>query len=464
MQETWSRLSLAAQFVVTGSVVLLMGMAVIGIWVTDRIEEGVTRNSASSTALYMESFVAPLIGELTSSNELSPATRRSLDELLTNNELGRRVISFKIWKEEGLIAYSSHAEIIGQRFPTTPNLLAAWQGEVTAEFDTLEDEEDARERDRGLPLLEMYSPIRERHTGRIFAVAEFYATAETLNKNLLVANLQSWLVVALVTLMMLGALSGIVLRGSRTIKQQQIALEGRVNELSDLLDQNKLLSERLQRSSQRTTEINESYLRRISADLHDGPAQMLSLALLRLDALEPLFDKASGESGQESEVQVVRGALTEAITEIRDICTGLTLPVLDDLSPKRLLNHVANAHMRRTQSEVVVDIQSVPETLEKSIKICIYRFVQETLSNAYRHAGGHDQKLSCSYENGLLEVSVSDSGPGFAEAQGDFQSTGLGLPGLRERIESLGGRLRIHSHPDKGSRILMQYRIEGSEH
>lgn len=467
LNRSWNRLSLAAQFLTTGSIVLLIGMTVIGVWVTERIEDGVTRNTAASTALYMESFVAPLLAELSHGNELSQKTRQALDSLLKDNELGRRILSFKIWKEEGLIAYSSRKNIIGKRFPTTPNLRAAWEGEVTAEFDTLEDEEDAAERVRGIPLLEMYSPIRELHTGRIIAVAEFYESAQALKHNLFIANLQSWLVVALVTLAMLGALSGIVLRGSRTIKQQRIVLEQRVLELSQLLAQNEQLSQRLQHASQRTTEINESYLRRISADLHDGPAQLLSLALLRLDSLEPLFEQAAAATRDESEFQIVRGALTDAITEVREICTGLTLPVLDDMSPRRLLLSAANAHMRRTRSEVEVDIQSAPEQLAKSIKICIYRFVQETLSNAFRHAGGSGQKLSCHYQDGLLEVAVSDTGPGFEQKKNDQRtetatSSGLGLPGLHERIESLGGELQIHSplHLGQGSRILMRYRVE----
>ena len=458
LRHTWRQLTLAAQFVIAGSVVLVIGMAIIGFWVTQRIEDGVTRNTAASTALYMESFVAPLVRELSNSDELSPESQLALDELLTNNELGRRIVSFKIWKEEGLIAYSSRHSIIGQRFPTTPNLRAAWQGEVTAEFDTLEDEEDSLERVRGIPLLEMYSPLREPHTGRIFAVAEFYERAETLKQNLFMANLQSWLVVALVTLAMLGALAGIVFRGSRTIDRQRVALEQRVSELSRLLTQNEQLRSRLQRASRRTTEINESYLRRISADLHDGPAQLLSLALLRLDALEVLFEQAVAADRSEPEIQVVRGALTDAITEIREICTGLTLPELDNLSPERLLLNAASAHERRTGSQVEVAIESLPASLPKSIKICIFRFIQESLSNAFRHAGGEGQRLTCRYRDDVLEIEVADSGPGFDPLKSSETSSGLGLPGLHERIGSLGGELQIHSFPGKGSRVTMRCR------
>jgi len=111
-------------------------------------------------------------------------------------------------------------------------------------------------------------------------VSEFYEDAEALKRNLFKANLQSWLAVALVTLAMLGALSGIAFRGSRTIEHQRVSLEQRISELSRLLSQNELLRNRLQQTSRRTAEINERYLRRISADLHDGPALFQSTTMM----------------------------------------------------------------------------------------------------------------------------------------------------------------------------------------
>lgn len=174
------RFTLTTQFLITGSVVLLMGMLAIGYWVTKAIEEGVTSNTAAATALYMESFVAPRVQELARVKRVSPETQRVLDNIFEDSELGRRIVSFKIWKEGGLIAYSSHPSIIGKSFPITDELTRSWAGEVTAEFGGLGDEEDAAERARGQPLLEIYSPIRETHTGRIIAVAEFYETAAAL--------------------------------------------------------------------------------------------------------------------------------------------------------------------------------------------------------------------------------------------------------------------------------------------
>jgi hypothetical protein len=175
----WSGLSLARQFLLAGAGVLLAGMILMGLWVTREIEASVTRNAATATALYVDSIIAPLLLDLRDAQRLSEGARRALDETLSQGALGDRLASFKIWKEDGLIAYSSRPELIGRRFEPTENLKQAWGGRVAAEFDELHDEEDALERGEGRPLLEIYSPIRAPWSGEVVAVAEFYELADS---------------------------------------------------------------------------------------------------------------------------------------------------------------------------------------------------------------------------------------------------------------------------------------------
>ena len=453
LHERWQKLSLLHQFTLMGAVVLIIGMALIGVWVTEQIKSGVMRNSAASTALFMSSFIEPVVQELAHQETIDQKTSELLDELLNGTELSRRILSFKIWKPGGLIVYSSHHALIGQHYPETDSLSRAWHGEVSAEFDSLVDEENAFERAAGVPFLEIYSPIHQDRTGRVIAVAEFYEQAAALQNNLFWSVLTSWLVVGGVTALMFGALWGIVLRGSRTIQRQRSALEQQVSHLSSLLSQNEELRNRLQRASRRTAEINERYLRRISADLHDGPAQLMAFALLRIDSLRrQLPDGAANDAG--NDFDTLRTSLSDALNEVRAICTGLTLPELDSLSPDKLLQNVASAHERRTGSSVELRIRSAPRTLARPYKICVYRFIQETLNNAYHHAGGRGQVIAMEATDTTLELEVADSGPGFAANTAPDEGYGLGLPGLRERIESLGGSMRIVSSA-AGSRIIM---------
>lgn len=450
----WQQLSLAQRFALTGGVVMLLGMAVIGSWVASRIEEGVTRNTANATALYVESVIAPLSQELTRSEGLSPTATRALDEVLSNTTLGRRVVSFKLWRKGGRIVYASNPDLAGQVFQQADHLRAAWSGHVVANFDALSDDKDpseASERATGIPLLEIYSPIREVWSGDVIGVAEFYEEARDLKSSIFAARLESWLVVGAVTATTAAALFGIVQGGSRTIEGQRVALEARVGELATLAAQNEALRRRVQRASSRASELNEQYLRRISAELHDGPAQLLGFAALRVESIEDEADRGR----RAAEVERIRGSLSDALRDLRSICRGLALPEIDGMSLAALLDHAVTAHRQRTQASVELDLAGdlAAEALPRPLRICVYRFVQEGLNNAYRHAGDVSTRVGAEVREGTLFLAVEDAGPGFTAA--DPHPEGLGLSGLRDRVESLGGEFSIEGRAGAGARIAM---------
>jgi signal transduction histidine kinase len=455
VRRHWDALSLARQFLLASAAVVLAGMFTIGFWVTRQIEDGVVRNSASATALYVDSVIAPLFLEIDGSRVLSAGARRAIDETLAKDELARRIAFFKIWVGDGLVAYSSEADLIGKTFEPTESLRQAWAGHVAAEFDSLDDAENRTEQAAGVPLLEIYSPIREPWSGKVIAVAEFYEVASELANDLEAARLRSWFIVAAVALGMLCLQFGIVLRGSLLITQQRKALEQRVGELSELLRQNELLRKRAQAASGRATLVNERYLRRISAELHDGPAQLLALALLRMNESSDGQPHAVGTAGTSTKEH-----LEEAMREIRSICRGLILPEIEPMSLAELLTAAARAHERRTGTKVDLKVLSAAPELNQSEKVCIYRFVQEGLNNAFRHAGGKGQTVSADMQSGRLTVVVTDSGPGFDQEAGT--QDGIGLAGLRERVESLGGEFSIKSSPS-GTSLVISLRPSSGE-
>jgi signal transduction histidine kinase len=443
----WESRSLSQQFALMSSIVLLGGMITIGAWVAEKIESSVTHNTAVATALYFNSFVAPNAQELVNQNRLSPDQQSSLEGLFKNTELGARIATFKIWKPGGLVVYSSRKSIIGKYFPETENLRLAWAGNISAEFDELVDEENAEERADGGPFLEMYSPIRESLTGRIIAVAEFYQEAAMLKSELFQAQFESWALVFLVTIIMLSLLFLIVRRGNRTIESQKIALKNRVFELSDLRN-------RLKNASRRSTELNERFLRRVGSDLHDGPAQLLGLALLRLNEIRRLVEEVPDLPTSKIEnISTIQNALNDALTDIRNISTGLVLPELDGLTLKEILTKAVSTHEYRTRASVDLSFKELPTYIGKSVQICLYRLVQEGLNNAENHASGASCLVTAQYTGDSFEVSVSDKGPGFDLSALSTSSVGLGLPGLRERIESVGGQFKIESFPGQGTQL-----------
>jgi signal transduction histidine kinase len=145
-------------------------------------------------------------------------------------------------------------------------------------------------------LLEVYAPVRDPITREVVAVSEFYANGEQVVHDVSKATLQSWLFVCGVAAAMLALLSLIAARGGRTIVNQQQQLQSQVSELEDLLKQNETLRGRLRQANEDVSSTNETVLRHVGADLHDGPAQKLSYAVLRLSALKRLFQKGSAGS------------------------------------------------------------------------------------------------------------------------------------------------------------------------
>lgn len=438
----WTGLSLAAQFAFAGSLVFLGAAIAVGLLVAERIERVVVQNTAHATAFYMESIVGPLTQNLTQHDTLSSRTQKGLSEILAESTIGATVISFKVWRPGGLIIDSSDKGLIGKRFPMTENLTRAFGGEVAGEFEDHGDEEDAAEAALGLPLLELYTPVRNPANGDVIAVVELYQMAEDLKQAILRARLQTWAWVVGILAMIFAALFLIVLRGSRVIDAQFVILR-------EMSDRNVALRLQIQGASERAATGAERMLRQIGAELHDGPAQLMAFAALRLDSL------ASRHAKQDSaaDLAAVKAAVSEAITEIRNLARGMSVPDLDRREMVEVLQGLAQAHAARSGTEVLFTPSpgALPD-LPAALRLCIYRFVQEGLNNSWRHAAGKGQELRISQSGGILRVSVLDRGPGFAASypsRADEQEHHLGLVGLTDRIEALGGRLEcLERGPD----------------
>lgn len=455
----WNSQSLARQFLLAGGFVAICAMAVVGYFVASLIENAVTRNSAATTALYVDSVIAPLLPDMQTTQSLDDSITRALDETLGQGALGKRLFSFRLWRSDGTILYSSEKSLSGKQLPLSGDLKTAFTGRMTARFNRIDGVESDAERDSEKPLLQIYNPVLQPWSGKVVAVSEFFEVAHEFEWSLKQARLLSWLAVAAFTTIFFGLLSIIVLRGSRTIDSQRRALNDRIDELSALLRQNDALRARVQRATQRATSLNESYLRRIGADLHDGPAQLVAYASLRLDSPK-LADPRTSAEEREASLTNIKTSLDDAMAEIRAICSGLMLPHIETDSLAELLKRAIVAHEQRTGVTVDLLLNETPAYLSRAAKICIYRFVQEALNNGYRHAGGIGQKVAQSSERSQVTVEVADEGHGFSMS--DVSPEKLGLAGLRDRVESLGGVFHLFSS-DRGTIVRMSLNIEEME-
>jgi signal transduction histidine kinase len=426
-------------------------MAGIGWWITQQIEHGVITRAAYTTALYVDSFVAPPLQELATGESLSPAATDEIARLLKGTTLGNEVVAFKVWGRDSKVIYSGDRSLIGRVFPATDELAESWAGHVTADLSDLSAAENVNERAQASMLLEIYSPVRANGSGKVIAVAEYYLGVDELNQVISQANQRSWMIVIAVTLGMYLLLSGFVHSSSATIVRQEGELRARVARLTELVSQNDELHDRVRRAAARSAAFNERFLRRVSAELHDGPAQYLGLALLRIDQVAAVCEQQAPNAI--TDLNVIQGALGHAMQEVRGISAGLGLPHIETLSLSDTVARVVRAHERTTNTKVEM---TIPETLPQiclATKIATYRLIQEALSNATRHAGGVGQRVTLEGDGDWLIVSVSDKGPGFSMPRKAEWGQHMGLAGMRERVESLGGDFAITCRPGLGTHV-----------
>lgn len=463
LRTFFKQLDLSQRFMLASLVILVGGTIGLGEWVGQQIEDGVIHRTAATTALYVDSFIAPNLQELAHNHTLTQEHVDILNRLLQETPLGQQIVSFKVWDAEGRVIYSTEPSTIGQVFPVEEGLLLALQGEVTTKVSALQREENLLERAKQSRLLETYSPVRLVGTNQVIAVAEFYQAVGDLQQEITVAQQRSWLVVGTAMLVMYALLAGFVRRASDTIKEQQVALSQQVSQLTDLLAQNESLRERIRRAAARFTTLNERFLRRFSAELHDGPLQDLGLALLRLDpVLEKIAVTKPESDPVKDDLDVVQSSLQRAMEEIRSLSAGLGVPHLNELTLTETLVRVVHVHEQRTRTQVNLNLFDVPNQVPLPVKITVYRLVQEALHNAFRHAGGREQQVDVSCQGGQITVKVSDHGPGFHYDGESWWNKHLGLVGMRERVESLGGLFDVRSAPGEGTTITANLSLEGA--
>ena len=455
--------SLVNQFAIAATIILGLTMVILGSWVSRRISDGVLQSSAAAGALYMASFLEPQIQGLAPGQTLPAAAIAELDRIAASFALRQHVLSIKIWQPDGTIVYASQKAMIGRRFPID-EVEPALQGKVQGYLAELDEDENAFERTLSVPVYEIYAPLYASGTRKIIAVGEFYENATRLEAELHESVLDTWLVVGGSAACMLAFLLAIVRRGSDTIDRQRETLRLGLEEQVALHRANADMQTRMHRAMQESALIDDRIQRRLGAELHDGPAQLLSFVLLRLDEIEEsqLVSPRSNAGGNDV-IAEVRVATIDALNELRGISTGLFLPYLektDDLVDT--LRYIITLHEQRTGTLVRFEADNVPTQLPSEIIRCAARLTQESLTNAYKHGGGIDQRVFLVGLEGELELSISDGGPGLAQAARDGSNgERLGLAGMRYRAESAGGSMVIESSHKHGVHLLFRIPVGG---
>jgi signal transduction histidine kinase len=142
--------------------------------------------------------------------------------------------------------------------------------------------------------------------------------------------------------------------------------------------------------------------------------------------------------------------------QLRELAHDLRPSILDDLGLVPALRCLTERASRRGGLEIVLAC-SIPERLAPAVETALYRIVQESLTNVAKHAHAGRVEIRLSRDGQQLNVSIRDNGAGFDlnEVMGRKGARGLGLAGIRERVESVGGTLSVHSWPGMGTELFI---------
>jgi len=211
----------------------------------------------------------------------------------------------------------------------------------------------------------------------------------------------------------------------------------------------------LRELSARLVDAQETERRAISRELHDEVGQALGALLVDIGRLSTTLSEDHPEV--RAQLDNLKSVAEGTFQSVRNIALLLRPSMLDDLGLAAALEWQGREVSRRSQLEVSVESESVPEDLPDEYKITVYRLVQEALNNAVRHSGARNAKVEARREANSILVRVIDDGRGFDAVR----SRGMGILGMEERVKRLGGTLRVESQPGKGATVTAELPIPG---
>lgn len=241
----------------------------------------------------------------------------------------------------------------------------------------------------------------------------------------------------------------LITRGGKPVAFQNIARD---------VTEERRLRDSLHFYLQNILEAQEAERKRIARDLHDDTAQSLLYIIHQLDAV--LSDKNANLAAEVSErLLKLHNIAVSTHDALRRYTKQLRPAILDDLGLGPALEWLADNLTAETEADVTVQLSPIPPDLSHEVQLTLFRIAQEALANIKRHAGATKAGIRLAVVGHLIRMSISDNGKGFEvpAALSNFSGMGkLGLAGMRERIQLLGGTLSVQSTLGKGTTIVVE--------
>jgi signal transduction histidine kinase len=213
------------------------------------------------------------------------------------------------------------------------------------------------------------------------------------------------------------------------------------------------IREELRLASLKIFDAHEDERKRVARELHDGIGQSLQSVKLRLKMLESHIEK--GGAVKREDLSELTADVSQSIEEIRAVAMDLRPSFLENTD----FSDAVHWHAVKMQEQAGVAINVYLEgliTVNPGAKENLYRIYQEALSNALKHSEASAIHVMLSSKNSSLLLEISDDGKGFNPARPDKKEAGIGLSTIKERVELLGGILRIKSSDANGTVISIE--------
>lgn len=234
-------------------------------------------------------------------------------------------------------------------------------------------------------------------------------------------------------------------------KEVERALRTSETTSSSLLKESLRLQEELRSLSRRLLTVQEDERRRISRELHDVVAQTLAGINVRLAVLRS--QTSANVRDFQKKIEVTERLVAQSVEIVHRFASDLRPLVLDDLGLIPALKSFIKTFQARAHVTTKLTASSAVETLNLPARTALYRIAQEALVNAARHAKASEVRIDLRPGKGCVRMRIRDNGEGFDPEGHDPGADGgnLGLLGMRERAEMVGGSFRIESSPGAGT-------------
>jgi signal transduction histidine kinase len=437
------KISLTQRFLLVSIAVIASATLLLGTIISDAVRSGVTEGVAKTAAAGFDSLVANAIGPIFGTERLTDDDRARLNALfeIGSDAQTTRLIQLRIFRTSGEVLFEATDGVVDS--DQDSRFAQALAGQITSDVVELPILPAGPSGTHLITLLRLYTPLHESGTDRIFGVAALYYSARSLLDIQIQTQAAVWTSVLVISAAVVALLVFFVSAADRTISRQARQLSANLERSRQLADEVRGLHRSSEQLRLDAIDANEQLLARVGSDIHDGPLQLMTLAILQLTR--------SMNDAAEVSTEVLKPTValtTEAMTELRNISAGLVLPELSGLTLEQTLRLAIQRHEGATGTAVSRDLVGLDHRVEFDIQVCLYRVVQESLSNAFRHSGGRGQMVKGRHSDGAIQIDISNSPSGAAQAA-DPTRPKLGLRGMRLRLEAVGGTMSVEMRQDR---------------